>query len=139
MPSISSTWVRLQETKENYTGSITWRSFSTHPYRAMSLLRSLASISSCINSIHVLFSHPFNFLTFPTLISSTRLTGASVYLHCTWSNNYRRFSCILSFMGATLAKQEYPHISLYLFLFYYTFDDAWASVPHLSYVRDVFL
>jgi len=96
-PFVPSIWGRLHE-KENYTGSGTWISF-LHSFLSsnMSSLRPLASISCRIISIHVFFGLPCALLICSNLISSTRRTGVSVGLRCTWPNYRRRFSLILSY------------------------------------------
>jgi len=87
----------------------------------MPSLRSLASISCRITSIHVFFGLPCGPLTCPNLIRSTRRTGASVSLRRTLPNHRRHFSFILSSIGVipilirislflTLSLLVLPHI-----------------------------
>ena len=58
-------------------------------------------MSFFITSMHIIFGFPLNFLPYVMSIFSTLLTGASFYLRPMWPNHHKRFSLILSSIGAT--------------------------------------
>ena len=113
---VLSIWGRLHERKENYTGSSTWINF-LHSFLSSNMpsIRPLASISWRITSIHVFFGLPYALLACPNLIRSTRRSGASVGLCCTWPNHCRRFSLIFFSIGATpILVRIFSFLTLFL-------------------------